>query len=183
MSDSTQSARKALLPFAEAGAWLVFVILAFIYTFQFDDPLPVYEWGPAHWPRVVLFGLLTAALWLLYSEWQHTRIPALRQMRESVEDDLDQLQRSMQIRIGFIFGLPVVYTFLIHKMGFLLVTPFFLFVYMWLMGVRKLRTLIIVTVSVSAALAIVFVKLIFTYLPPGAGVFNTINGYILGWLS
>lgn len=171
------------MPLAEPLAWLTLVLLAFIYTFQFDDPLPVYEWGPAHWPRVVLFGLFSAASWLLYAQCRRAGAPAIQEMRESVEDDLDQLQGAARIRIGLIFVLPVFYTFFIHKMGFLLITPFFLFAYMWLMGVRKLRTLIIITVSVSAGIALVFVKLIFTYLPPGAGVFNTINGYILRWLS
>jgi len=64
-------------------------------------------------------------------------------------------------------------------MGFLLVTPFFLFTYMWVVGVKRLKTLIITTLCFYAAIVVIFVKLIFTYLPPGAGVFNTINGYLL----
>jgi hypothetical protein len=68
-------------------------------------------------------------------------------------------------------------------MGFLIVTPFFLFFYMWLMGVQRLRTLIIVTIGIYTAIIVVFVKLIFTYLPPGAGIFNAINGKILGLLT
>ena len=177
------STPRSWISLAEAGAWLALVLAAFIYTFQFDDPLPVYEWGPAHWPRVVLLGMLMAGVWLLYLDWRMLSMPSSVEVKESVDDDISSLKRSTQIKIVLIFLLPLFYTFLIHKMGFLLITPFFLFAYMWLMGVERLRTLITVTVCVYAALVLVFVKLIFTYLPPGAGVFNAINGHILGFLS
>lgn len=159
----------------EGLIWLVFVTLAFVYTFDFDDPLPVYEWGPAHWPRVILFGMFVATCWLLFYEARNRRGTNDRNKGH----DRDVLTLPTQVRMVSIFAIPVIYAFLIHKMGFLLITPIFLFTYMWIVGVRKLRTLIIMTVSIYAVLVLVFVKLIFTYLPPGAGVFNTINGYFL----
>lgn len=163
----------------EGLSWLLFVVLAGIYTFEFDDPLPVYEWGPAHWPRVVLLSMFVASCWLIYVEYRKGRA-AKGQTKDSKAEEMPM---SIRVRMVFIFSLPVVYAFLIHKMGFLLVTPFFLFAYMWLMGVNRLRTLIIMTVGIYSAIVIIFVKLIFTYLPPGAGVFNTINGTILGLLQ
>ncbi len=182
MNDSSQKKRFSFAPFAESIVWLLFVFLAFIYTFQFDDPLPVYELGPAHWPRMVLGIMLIAAIGLLYfqiREFQNSR----SKVHKSKEESDDGITVSANVRIALLFILPIFYTYLIHKMGFLLVTPFFLAGYMWLMGVRKWRTLVIVTVSVYAAIIIVFIRLIFTYLPPGAGVFNTINGMILGLVT
>ncbi len=167
----------------EAGCWLAFVGLAFLYTFQFDDPLPVYEWGPAHWPRMVLFGMFIAACWLLYIDWRRSGMTLRDDSGEEDYEESGALTISTRVRMILIFTVPVVYTFLIHKMGFLIVTPFFLFSYMWLMGVQRLRTLIIVTVGIYTAIVIIFVKLIFTYLPPGAGIFNAINGKILGLLT
>ncbi len=174
MSDSRQSVIKRNSHLIEGIVWLVFVLLAAAYTFDFDDPLPVYEWGPAHWPRVVLFGMFAACLWLLFVE--------SRKKEESEEDTPTskiKIDLSTRVHMVLIFGLPVLYSFLIHRMGFLLITPFFLGLYMWVVGVKKIRTLIIMTVGIYAAILIIFVKLIFTYLPPGAGFFNTINGYIL----
>ncbi len=177
------SSRRPWPSFAESGTWLILTIGALIYTFQFDDPLPVYEWGPAHWPRMVLIGMLLFAGWLFFSIWRTSSTPSAEQIKASVSDDLSALDRSAQFRVVLLFTLPVLYTYLIHKMGFLLVTPFFLFSYMWLMGVKRLRTLLIMTVCIYTALVLVFVVVIFTYLPPGAGIFNTINGHIIGLLT
>ena len=169
---------------SEGIAWCLLLLFAFLYTFQFDDPLPVYEFGPAHWPRVILFGMLLAAAWLLYTEtWLGIRQEptGVVEGADTISDeDLPTVSRT---RIVLIFGLPLLYTYLIHKLGFILVTPFFLFCYMIVMGVRRIRTLIIITVCLYTAILIIFVKLIFTYLPPGVGIFHTINGTIVGWLS
>ena len=174
MSDSRQSKFKRYSHLTEGIVWLVFVLLAAAYTFDFDDPLQVYEWGPAHWPRVVLFGMFVACLWLLFVESRK------KEDSEEVEPvSKTKIEFSTRVRMVLIFGVPVLYSFLIHRMGFLLITPFFLCFYMWIVGVRKIRTLIIMTVGIYAAIVIIFIKLIFTYLPPGAGVFNTINGYFL----
>ncbi len=177
------ASRRPWRSLAESFTWLILTIGALIYTLQFDDPLPVYEWGPAHWPRMVLIGMLLFAGWLFVSSWRSSSMPAAAQMKASLSDDLAALDRSAQVRIVLLFSVPVLYTYLIHKMGFLLITPFFLFGYMWLMGVRRLRTLLIMTVCIYTALVLVFVVAIFTYLPPGAGIFNTINGHILGLLT
>ena len=180
MSTPQETVFKRYSHLIEGVLWLFFVILAAIYTFDFDDPLPVYEWGPAHWPRVVLFGMFVASCWLIFVEYRTGRRSKGRQSKDSKALEMPM---SIRVRMVFIFTLPVVYAFLIHKMGFLLVTPFFLFGYMWLMGVHRLRTLIIMTLGIYSAIVIIFVKLIFTYLPPGAGIFNTINGMILGLLQ
>jgi len=67
-----------------------------------------------------------------------------------------------------------------HYFGFLLTTPVFLAVYMVVLGVKRLRTVAVITVALSALLLVIFVKLVFTPLPQGAGVFNSINGEIIG---
>lgn len=166
----------------EAGGWLLFILLAFIYTFEFDGPLPVYDWGPAHWPRVILLCMFAASLRLLYRDWRQSRLIPQSIDGTSDGDESQPLETSVRVRMVLIFVVPVLYTFLMHRMGFLLITPFFLFGYMWLMGVRRIRTLIILTTCFYSALVLIFVKLIFTYLPPGAGVFNTLNGKFLGLL-
>ena len=184
MAGASSPDRNRLASLIEAGGWLAFVGLAFLYTFQFDGPLHVYKWGAAHWPRVVLLGMFIAASWLLYFDWLRSGM-TLRD--DSVEEDGEEsaalMTISTRVRMILIFTVPVVYTFLMHKLGFLIVTPFFLFVYMWLMGVQRLRTLIIVTIGIYTAIVLIFVKLIFTYLPPGAGIFNALNGKILGLLT
>ncbi len=181
--DSSSNTVRARVPFLiESFCWLLFVLAAFIYTFQFDDPLPVYDWGPAHWPRVILFCMFAASLRLLYRDWRLSSGPSGQRPSDSAADDPDDVDTSVRLKVVLIFAIPVLFTFLIHKMGFLLVTPFFLCGYMWLMGVHSIRRLILLTVCIYSAIVLIFVKLIFTYLPPGAGVFNSLNGKILGLL-
>ena len=183
MAGAPSPDHNRLASLIEAGGWLAFVGLAFFYTFQFDGPLHVYKWGAAHWPRMVLLGMFIAACWLLYFDWLRSGMTLRDDNGEEDDETSGTLTISARVRMILIFTVPVIYTFLMHKMGFLLVTPFFLFFYMWLMGVQRLRTLIIVTIGIYTALVVVFVKLIFTYLPPGAGIFNAINGKILGLLT
>ena len=170
MTESKNSNQSSKMSLIEGAGWLLFVIFAFIYTFQFDDPLPVYDLGPAFWPRIVLAIMFIAAVGMLYPIVRHYRGSSSRMDQTTTNQD-DVLERSMQIRIALLFILPIFYTYLIHKMGFLLVTPFFLCGYMWLMGVRRWSTLAIMTVSIYAAIVLVFVKLIFTYLPTGLAFF------------
>ncbi len=174
MTESRLSIFKRFSHLLEGAAWMVFILLAAAYTFDFDDPLQVYEWGPAHWPRVVLFGMFLACTWLLLVESRKKEPEEKSSERVFADFDLPT-----KVRMVLLFSLPVLYAFLIHKMGFLLITPFFLGIYMWIVGVKKIRTLIIMTVAIYSAIVIIFIKLIFTYLPPGAGVFNTLNGHFL----
>ena len=176
--------RRSVL--VETLLWLFVAGGAYLLTFGFDDPLPVYDFGPAYWPRAILFGMFISIGWIIYSEIIHQppRSSVSQQDEETADEQSDdELDFKTKVRIVLIFVLPVFFTYLMHKLGFILTTPFFLFAYMALMGVRRLRSLIVLTLSIYAGLIIVFVKLIFTYLPPGAGVFNKINGTILGWLT
>ena len=172
----TSGRRSALI---ESGCWFIFALLAYTYTFQFDDIQIVYELGPAHWPRMILVGILIASGLSIYANFRARQTP----VEGENSDTKSSTDKSTQIRIALIFTVPILYTYLIHKIGFLLITPLFLFAYLRLMGIVRLRTLILTTVGVYAMLVLVFVKLIFTYLPPGAGIFHTINGYILGFLT
>ncbi len=167
----------------EVLAWLFVAGGAYAMTFGFDGPLPVYDFGPAYWPRAILLGMFVSVAWIIYSEFFRQPARPAAEREDADEQPAEHLDTRTRVRIVLIFVTPVLYTYLMHKLGFLLITPVFLFVYMALMGVRRLRSLIILTVCIYAGLVLVFVKLIFTYLPPGAGVFNQINGFILGWLT
>jgi hypothetical protein len=86
-------------------------------------------------------------------------------------------------RLVAIVVLPLVYVYAMHKLGFLLVTPVFLPAFMYLLGVRRWRTLVLTTVGFYAAIVLLFVKLIFTPLPQGAGFFHSLNGQLIGLIQ
>jgi len=78
---------------------------------------------------------------------------------------------------------PILYVYLIHQLGFYLVTPFFLAGFMHLLGVRGWRRVVTITLVLYAAIVGVFINLLFTPLPQGAGIFHTINGKLIGFLQ
>ena len=163
----------------EAVVWGLLVSLVFWLSFGFDDPLPHYPPGAAFWPRVIQLGMAIAAAVLLISRFlpQTARDEAAHapEYLDEVPDDLS----GINWRTVAVFIVPLVWAYAMHKMGFLLVTPFFLIAFTWLMGVTRWRTLLSFGFGFYALLVIVFYKLIFTPLPMGAGFFHSINGEIL----
>ena len=152
-------------------AWAVLVAGAFALSFGFDDPLPHYPPGAALWPRIIQGMMTAAAIVLLVSRFlpqtvreEQAKAP---EYLEEVPDDL----AGVSWRTVAVFVMPLVWAYAMHKMGFLLVTPVFLVLFTWLMGVTRWRTLLGFGVGFYAVLVLVFYKLIFTPLPMGAGMF------------
>lgn len=168
----------------EAIAWLVFAGGAFALTFNFDDPLPTYKLGPAFWPRMLILGIAIAAIGLLFTVFMQRVRQQVKDAEPAREDAVvsrhEEAERTVTIEILAVLLVPIVYVYFIHQFGFYLVTPFFLAGYMILLGVRNWFTLVAVTVGLYALLVLLFVKLIFTPLPPGAGIFYTLNGQFIG---
>ena len=46
----------------ETAIWFVIVAVFFGFSFEFDQPIEIYEFGATGWPRVVLLMLLLAAI-------------------------------------------------------------------------------------------------------------------------
>jgi len=163
----------------EALAWLIGAGIFWFLSSDFNSPLPNFKLGPAFWPRVVLVLIVLAALVLLISALLYD--PEKTGSAEKVVEQLSSHRE--RLRMMLIFILPVLYVYGMHKLGFLLITPFFMLIYMYVFGVRRIKVLLPVALGVYAALVLVFVKLIFTPLPQGVGVFYTINGHLLGLIQ
>jgi len=164
----------------EAVVWLALAIAAVIATFGFDGPLPTFEFGAAFWPRVVFAGIIVAAgVLLVTSHFVGAREPEAT-IAEGTTDALHEDAAHVTKKTLAIFAIPLVYVYAIHQVGFLLVTPIFLLGYMYLLGVRGWVTLIAVTVGFYGAMVLIFVKLIYTPLPQGAGFFHSLNGQLIG---
>ncbi|MCZ6610600.1 MAG: tripartite tricarboxylate transporter TctB family protein [Alphaproteobacteria bacterium] len=190
MAERRQTQHPALPQGAiEAVVWLTLGIWAFAQTFDFDGPLPTFELGAAFWPRVVIGGVILSAAVLLVGSYV-ARAKASAPMTEDrltdydkVTDELPEDAAHVTKKTLAVFAVPLIYVYAIHKLGFLLITPLFLFGYMYLLGVRRWRTLIAVTAGVYAGIVLIFVKLIFTPLPQGAGYFHSLNGQLIGLLQ
>lgn len=165
----------------EAIIWLAVAAFAFWAAQPFNKPLPYFAPGAAFWPKVVMALITISGLVLLISRF----LPQSRREEEELAylDEMPDDIPGTTWKTVAIFVLPVIWTFAMHKMGFLIPTPFFILAFTWLMGVRKWTTLIGFSVSFYALLVLVFYKIIFTSLPMGAGVFHTITGEFLGLIQ
>lgn len=181
--DAAPVQRLTWKSYLEPLAWLALAVFGLTMSSAFDAPNKIFELGPAFWPQVILIGMIIAAGSLGISIY----VSAGKPVEESSKSAKFELSSDGAVtfspRLVAIFLLPLIYVYAMHKLGFYLVTPFFLPVYMYTLGVRRWKTLILVTVGLYAILVLLFVKLIFTPLPQGAGYFHTLNGQLMGLIQ
>lgn len=170
----------------EALFWLAFAGTAFALTYQFDEPLPTYRFGATGWPRVIIVGIALAALAPLLASVLRRGVRLERSPGTSARFDdgpavqpaarsLGQVDWKTNAKRLVTFALPLVYVAAMDRVGFLLVTPLFLAGYMCLLGLRRWAAVAAVALAIYALVLVVFVKLLFTPLPLGAGVFHALN--------
>ena len=166
----------------EVAAWLVLWAAGLAMTFEFAGPLPTFEPGAAFWPRVVLGVAIATAVFLGLATYfsDPAGAAAAKDIQPTTDLPDDEAVTPVTRKTIAIFAIPLVYVFAMHRLGFFLVTPFFLPLYMYVLGVRKARTLISVTVGLYVAIIFIFVKLVFTPLPQGAGILHSLNGQFIG---
>ena len=165
----------------EALLWLGFALFAYWQALPFDEPQPFNPLGPAFWPKVIIAIMAGWALVLAASRFftQSSEEQEQPGYLDEIPDDLPPAS----LRTVAIFVLPLIWTYGMHKLGFLLATLPFLLVFTWVMGVRRPVVLVTFCCGFFAVLVVVFYKLIFTSLPMGVGQFNAINGKLIGWLQ
>ena len=179
--ESQKSNRKQTL--IEASIWLVFAMLAYALAVDFDKPLPTFELGAAHWPHVIITIILIAAGVLIVSQFWRGMAKLADGLTDQIFDEAEDDVGPLSAQTIAMFILPLLWVFGMHKLGFLVVTPFFLLACSWVMGVRSWKVLLTFTFSFFAVIVFVFYKLIFTPLPMGAGWFHSLNGEMIGLIQ
>jgi hypothetical protein len=174
----------------EPGFWILFGVAGIVGTLEFMEPLPNFQFGAAFWPQVVLISIISIGVFQIIvtyvfdvSDHDSEEPDADKSDHKSAELLTDKVTLTLNSRMIAIFLSPLVYVFAMHKFGFFLVTPVFLPIYMYIMGVRRIRSLIAVSTSVYAAIIFLFVYLVFTPLPQGAGFFHSLNGQFIGFFQ
>ncbi len=153
--------------YVELGIWLALVGGAFYLTFEFDQPLYVYRFGAAAWPRAIIAALLIGALvQFLLARREY------RRQQQAIEvpsywSELKQAGLALNLRLLGMFGLPLLYVFLLPRTGYYLTTPFFLSAYMWLMGERRRVHLVGTSLLIHGLSLLIFGTLLFVPLPTG----------------
>lgn len=158
---------------AAAGYWL---------TFEFDEPLDVYEFGASGWPRFILVCIVVGATVQLAlglaRRWREAGGPTVD--GEPEEPAEEEAGRAVSPTLIGIFVLPLAYLLLLPRTGFFLTTPFFIAAFLWVLQVRRLRLLIGVTATVYGLVLLIFVRLFYVALPVGNWPgFYDVNNWIV----
>lgn len=147
-------------------------------SYSFDQPLPTYALGAASWPRALLTALALLGLLLLFFPQPSN---AGRTSRPENSSDFQLLSPGARNR-ALVLLLPLLYTWLMNLVGFLLITPPFLLLLIYFFGFRRPLALVTTVTVFYLLIVILFVRLTFIPFPVGSGEFNTLNNQYIEWI-
>ena len=160
----------------ELVIWLALAGAAYALTFEFADQPGTYVWGPASWPRAIILLLVVGAL----AQFA-VRMRRQEAGREPAAGFAAAWQRSELVKAAGTIVLPLVYVWLLPRVGFYVLTPLFLVAYIALLGERRVRYLAGVPTLVFGLLVLVFTRLFYVALPVGnwPGFYDLNNAFVV----
>lgn len=186
--DASGKPRLALC--LEWGAWVALAAAGFWLTFDFDEPLDVYQFGASGWPRFILACIAVGATFQLVLGLLKGRRGAAAPLADNAPAEPTEgaaegaaegpAGRAISPTLAGIFVLPLAYLLLLPRTGFFLTTPFFILAFLWILQVREVRLLFGVTATVYGLVLLIFVRLFYVALPVGNWpVFYDVNNWIV----
>lgn len=154
----------------ETVLWLGFALFLYYFSFEFDRPIEIYEFGAAGWPRAIVVLIVLAALGNLYYHWRNgddVMAHSIGGAGEQAEGEGAESPVGYYLRLGAILCLPFLYAFLMESIGFYALTPFFIAGVIFLMGERRIGWIIGISLVCYAVMLLLFAKLLYVGLPVG----------------
>lgn len=149
----------------EIGIWLTVAAVAFGYSFEFDRDIEFYKFGASGWPRVIIAMIFLGAIGQFIQDILKAKTDALYD--PGYFSKFSEHGSAFFIRMGLTLALPLVYAALLQGMGYYFLTPFFLAGYLYLTGVRRVKMLILVPLSIYAVITFIFTRILYVGLPIG----------------
>jgi len=158
-------------PITEGIIWIALACMAYVLTYEFDEPLEQYRYGATGWPRVLIVALAAFAMVQTTLNILKYRGKRGTGQIETPSSDGSSGGPATGILVGLkrlgIFAVPLAYLFLMPRIGYYIITPIFLAGYMVLLGERRLIHLIGTTLMIFVLTMVLFTKLLFVPLPIG----------------
>lgn len=168
---------------------IVFSIVFLIYANTLPEGRPGSgTWGPGAWPALMLSLLLVMGTLLLIKtvirrkkeqtedqETDHESAHIESTQSEHVETEILEPDVVYPSRYWVIFGLIILYTFLMGYIGFTLSTLLFIFFATKVMGMQKWLSSLMTTVISTGAIIFIFANLLAVPLPRGIGLFRELS--------
>lgn len=125
---------------------------------------------PEFWPRVMLVGLLiTGMLKFLVS----SRLVHSRQTKKNL------LRHLLVPKVIISIIIVAIYCYSTQYVGFALGTMIFISAYMWFLGVRKMRPLLLTPIVSTIIILLVFWRFLYVAVPKGYGVFLSFSNFVM----
>ncbi len=139
--------------------------------------------GPEEWPMMILGFMLIMGILLLITTVK-ARNKGMSAGGEAVELSGEHLANKQKnpniVNVGhwFILLAIALYILLLPLIGFLFVTPALFLFLAWLLGLKKKRTLVLVTIIAMVIFVLLFIYALNIPFPRGIGIFRTISFFI-----
>jgi len=136
---------------------VLFMSLSVLWIFQANQMMKVdVGIGPGDYPKVIAVGLFIVGFL--------QAVMNIRVLRELSSLNI-KLDRKRLQRLCIFVAVTIVYIRLLDYLGFLLLTPFYIFFGCWFFGYRKYVTSIIVSIAVTGFCYLIFRVLFQVILP------------------
>ncbi|HIB45908.1 MAG TPA: tripartite tricarboxylate transporter TctB family protein [Candidatus Lambdaproteobacteria bacterium] len=152
----------------ETLIWLTIVVVFFGYSFEFSQEIEIYKFGATGWPRVVLGLLLLVTLGNflhLYkkgSEAQQGRVGITDQEEDISYDGIGSIKKLIAI-----LAMPLIFAWSLKPVGFYSATPVFIVLIIVLLGEKRIKWVIGITLFIYFLLIFLFMVILNAPLPQG----------------
>jgi putative tricarboxylic transport membrane protein len=145
---------------------VIFLGSLFLYfeSMKFEG-LEIYgKLGPAYWPKFLLICLMSLSVLVAVDAFRE-RKKKDSEKKETSEPD------SGKVRFFFAIGFILFYFILMQIFGFIILTPFFMIAFMYLLGERKKIWIFGVSIGMTVLIVYAFTKTMYVPLPRGEWIF------------
>jgi putative tricarboxylic transport membrane protein len=145
---------------------VIFLGSLFLYfeSMKFEG-LEIYgKLGPAYWPKFLLICLMGLSVLVAVDAFRE-RKKKDSEKKETSEPD------SGKVRFFFAIGFILLYFILMQIFGFIILTPFFMIAFMYLLGERKKIWIFGVSIGMTVLIVYAFTKTMYVPLPRGEWIF------------
>ena len=123
--------------------------------------------GPAFWPKVLLVLLMAFSAGVAINVYRKVKKGLLPAAAVTLDSGKIQLFSAM--------GLIVLYILLMKIIGFLVLTPFVMIAFMYLLGEKSKGWIFTIPFVLTLGIVLLFTKVMYVPLPRGIGIFLSIS--------
>ncbi|MEW6697890.1 MAG: tripartite tricarboxylate transporter TctB family protein [Bacillota bacterium] len=145
---------------------LVFTGAMFYQTTLFIYNDKIASVGPDYWPQLILGGMLLLSVLLLVD---------IVKRKGTLRGKEPEGPKKNPKNFWITLIIALVYSFSLNILGFALATLLILLALLWVLEIRKIRSLLFWSFSLTAIMVVLFPILMTVPMPRGVGIFRTFS--------